>query len=183
MCDFFMGAWDELNTEISVTVDTTDLEDLLDFDDIFEPVKTTASKLITNIHDGCKEAAEDISNRNISFQQQYIYANCKFPSGILASSIQKDEIDGGYGFITGTIISHIYPMSVEYGADIYPVNRKVLRFPAPEDWTGPIDNDGFVFVKEAHTRPHPYVQPAFEDTMEIAEEIVLRKIEIAKTRI
>ena len=181
-----MGAWDELDTEISVDVDTADLEAILDLDDeygIFEPIQKSVSKLITNIHDGSKEAVEDISDRNRSFQEQYIIKNCKHPTGMLASSIEKQEIDGGYGFIVGTIISHIYPMSVEYGADIYPRTKKVLRFLAPEDWDGETDEDGFVFLPEAHPQPHPYVQPAYEDTEQIAGEILLHKVEIAKQRI
>lgn len=179
-----MGAWNELDTEVSVDVDTSDLEQILNLDEnIFAPVIAKAEKLIELINDGSKEGVDDISTRNRSFQQQYVIENCKFPTGMLSSSIQKQEIDGGYGFIVGTIISHIYPMSVEYGADIYPKTKKVLRFLAPPDWDGDTDEDGFVFLKEAHPKPHPYVAPAYDDTLKIADEIMLRKVEIAKQRL
>jgi len=172
-----MGAWDELDTEISVEVDTTDLEELLYLDDewgIFEPVEKIALDLKTNIEEGSKNGVEDLAKRNVSFQEKWINKNCKNPSGILASSI---DIEGDeYEYITGTRINHIYPMSVEYGADIYPVVAKALRFPAPPDWDGDTDEDGFVFLSEAHPKPHPFVAPAYDDTDKIAEQIMVMEI-------
>ncbi len=171
-----MGAWEELDTEISVDVDTSDLKKILSFDDVFEPVKETAEKLITNIHDGCKEAVEDISSRDKSFQEQIIASQCKNPSGMLASSIQKEEINGGYGFIVGTIINHIYPMALEFGRKpLVPVRAKALAFYA--------DSGELIFRKSVGAAPpRPFVEPAYEKTEMIAEEILLRKIEIAKQR-
>ena len=179
-----MGAWDELDTEITIDVDTSDLEEILTLDgEVFEPVIDTVKTLIKNIHDGSKEAVENISKRNKSFQQEIIGNICKNPTGMLQSSIHNKQINGGYGYLVGTVINHIYPMSVNYGADIYPKNKKVLRFQPPPDWKGKVSKDGFVFLKEAHQKPKPFVAPAYRRTDRIAEQIVLRKIEIAKKRI
>lgn len=171
-----MGAWSELDTEISVDVDTSDLEKILELDDIFEPVKETASKLIQNLHDGSKEAVEDIARRNKSFQEQAIAETCDNPSGMLLSSIQQEEINNGYGFIVGTIINHIYPLCVEFGrGEVYPVRAKALAFY--------LDGE-LVFRKSVgKAEPRPFVAPAYEKTSLIAEEIMLRKVEIAKQRI
>lgn len=173
-----MGAWDELNTEISVENDFTDLDNLLSLDDelgIFEPVHKIVDDLKSAIDEGSQRGVFELAKRNISFQEKWINQNCKNPSGILATSIDYEE-EGDYSIITGTRINHIYPMSVEYGADIYPVTAKVLRFPAPDDWTGDVDEDGFVFLKEAHPRPHPFVAPAYDDTVEITETIMVDEI-------
>lgn len=174
-----MGAWEELDTEISIEVDTSDLEAILDIDDefdIFEPVTKSLEKFIENIHDGSKEAVDDISDRNKSFQGQIISQVCDNPSGMLASSIQKEEVNDGYGFIVGTIINHVYPMAVEYGrSEVYPINAKALAF----YYKGEL-----IFRKRVgEAKPRPFVAPAYEKTDSIAEEIVLRKIEIAKQRI
>lgn len=172
-----MGAWEELDTEISVDNDFTDLEGVLSLDDpygIFEPVQSEIKGLINKIDTGSKNAVEDLAKRNVSFQEKWINKNCKNPSGVLASSI--DMTGGDYSFITGTRINHIYPMSVEYGADIYPVTASVLKFPAPDDWDGDVDEDGFVYLKEAHPKPHPFVAPAYDDTEDIAETIMISEI-------
>lgn len=174
-----MGAWDELDTEISVDNDLTDLDMLLSLDDdygVFEPLHEIVEDLKSSIEEGTQRGVYELSVKNISFQEKWINQNCKNPSGILATSIIGDEEDDGYTIITGTIINHIYPMSVEYGADIYPVTASVLRFPAPDDWDGDVDEDGFVYLKEAHPPAHPFVAPAYDDTVEIAEEIMVTEI-------
>lgn len=171
-----MGAWDELDTEISVDVDTDDLKKILELDDIFEPVKETAEKLIQNIHDGSKEAVEDIARRNKSFQEQIIAEICDNPSGMLQSSIQEQPINDGYGFIVGTIINHIYPLCLEFGRDeVYPVRAKALAFY--------LDGELVFRKKVGKAEPRPFVAPAYERTDAIAEEIMLRKVEIAKQRL
>lgn len=175
-----MGAWEELDTEINCENDHTDLEKILSLDDsygILEPVQNEVNDLINKIDTGSKNAVEDLAKRNVSFQEKWINKNCKNPSGVLASSIDYEGND--YSYITGTRINHIYPMSVEYGADIYPVTASVLKFPAPDDWEGDVDEDGFVYLKEAHPPAHPFVAPAYDDTVEIAETIMLTEIEHA----
>ena len=172
-----MGAWDELDTEISVNVDTSDLEGILALDsEIFQPLHQTVEKLIKNIHDGSKEAVEDIARRDKSFQEQIIAETCENPSGMLQSSIHASKINDGYGFIVGTVINHIYPMSLEYGRkEIYPIRAKALAF----YYKGQL-----IFRKKAgRASPRPFVAPAYKKTEAIAERIMLLKVEIAKKRL
>lgn len=179
-----MGSWEELDTEISVIVDNSELDNMVeslnDEDGVFEPLYDIVENLKSGIEEGSKKGVADLARRNKSFQEQYITKRCKHQTGRLQSSIQEEEIEGGFGYIVGTIIDEIYPMSVEYGADIYPVNGQALRFPAPADWDGPTDEDGFVYLKEAHQEPRPFVAPAYVDTNSIAEEIMLIYVENAK---
>lgn len=170
-----MGAWEELDTTIEVDLDLTDLDQLISMDDpVFEPLKDIAKDVKNAIENGSKRGALELAKTNVSFQEKYINDNCKNPSGILASSIGYSG--SAYSYTTGTRINHIYPMSVEYGADIYPIRAKALKFPAPDDWDGDVDEDGFVYLKEAHPKPHPFVAPAYEDTDEISEDLIIREI-------
>ena len=173
-----MGAWDELDTEISVTLDTSGLDDLmdsLDFDDVFEPLYETLDNLKTGLDDGSKEGVEDIANRNRSFQEQFINEVCDNPSGMLASSIDVEEQDE-YTYLIGTMINHIYPMAVEYGrSEVYPIRAKALAFY--------YDGELIFRKKVGPAKPRPFVAPAFEKTNDVAEEIMLRKIEIAIDRV
>jgi len=173
-----MGAWNELDTEITVDVDTSELEKLLDMPNesgVFDPLLQSVEKLIKNVHDGSKEAVEDIANRNRSFQEQAINLYCTNPSGMLASSIEKQQINGGYGFIVGTTINHIYPMAVEYGRkEVYPIKAKTLAF----YYKGEL-----IFRKKVgRSKPRLFVARAYRKTSTIADQIVLRKVEIAKKR-
>ncbi|MBQ8017523.1 MAG: hypothetical protein IJ258_05385 [Methanobrevibacter sp.] len=176
-----MGAWDELDTEISVEVDTTELEDLKflleteDIDGIFDDAVDYVDKLITGIHEGSQEGVQDIAERNRSFQDQIISEACDNPSGMLASSIYAEEVDE-YTYLVGTTINHIYPMALEFGrGPVYPIRAKALAFYAP--------SGELVFRKSAGpARPRPFVAPAFDRTSQIAEEIMLRKVNIAINR-
>ena len=171
-----MGAWNELDTEITVDVDTSDLEKILTLDDIFEPVKETAENLIKGLQDGGKEAVKDIARRNKSFQEQIIAEKCKNPSGMLQSSIHASK-QNDYSYLVGTVIKHIYPMALEFGRKpLVPIRAKALAFYA--------DSGELIFRKRVgEAKPRPFVAPAYERTERIAEEIVLRKVEIAKRRI
>ena len=172
-----MGAWSELDTTIKAEFNFNDLDELINLPDdigIYAPLKEAAKQMKKQFQDGAKRGVDEIAKRNISFQEKWINKNCKNPSGMLASSIGMTGSD--YSITTGTRISHIYPMSVEYGADIYPVRAKALRFPAPKGWKGKVSKDGFVFLKEAHPKPHPFVKPAYDDTNKIAEKLMMLEI-------
>lgn len=172
-----MGAWDELDTEISADLDFSDLNDLLTIDDeygIFEPLEAIVFDLKQKFEDGTARGIEELAKKNVSFQEKWINKNCKNPSGMLASSIDYEE-NGDYSIITGTIINHVYPMSVEYGhTDIYPVRAKALAF---------YDDSGeLIFrkhVRDTFDTPRPFVAPAYDDTEEIAETIIFLEIEHA----
>ena len=86
-----MGAWEELDTEISVELDFSDLDNILSLDDefgIFEPVQKEVEDLKTKIDTGSKNAVEELAKKNVSFQEKWINDNCDNPSGMLASSIE-----------------------------------------------------------------------------------------------
>ena len=164
-----MGAWEELDTEFNLNIELSDLDtlnegtgDLGIFDDITDDLKT-------KINAGSKRGMSELAKRNVSFQEKWINQNCKNPSGMLASSIDVEE--GEYTAITGTRINDIYPMSIEYGRSaIYPVHAKALAFYA--------DNGELIFRKSAgEAKPRPFVAPAYEDTLDIAEEIIGLEIE------
>lgn len=165
-----MGAWDELDTLIEATSDTLALEELIevcedgDFGDIFEPAIQQAEAWIDAIEDGTEQGLEVTANNLISMQQTEILDTAKHPysQGILGTSIDKEEY--GDGWLIGTSINHIYPMSVEYGADIYPVKAFALQVHESQlkgDYGTP-DKKGFFYWKEVHITPKPFVQPAFE---------------------
>lgn len=162
-----MGAWEELDREFIATNDTSALTELIevcndgDFEDIFEPAIQQAEKWITAIETGTEQGLDVIGNKLISAEQTEILDTGKHPysQGILGTSIYMTS--KGDSRLIGTSINHIYPMSVEYGADIYPVNKKYLKFQTR-------DGD-IVFAKKVHQNPKPFVQPAFEKVIDTIE--------------
>lgn len=166
-----MGAWKELDTEISAELDLSDLDDLINISDsigVYQPLKEVARDLKKQFQDGAKRGVEEIAKRNISFQEKWINKNCKNPSGMLASSITATGT--GYERVTGTRINDVYPMSIEYGhTDIYPVKAKALAF---------YDDSGeLIFRKHVNpTKPRPFVAPAYDDTERIAETLMMLEI-------
>lgn len=187
-----MGAWDELDVEISVEVDTSDIDTALDLCDEYflEDVVNHLQHIKKGVDEGSKEGVKDLAGRNRSFQEQEIADMDKHPyaSGMLASSINDEEQDE-YTWLIGTRINHIYPMSVEYGrSEIYPVNAKALAFYAKDGgvMTYRKGKSGVTFGKMEHglifrkrvgkAEPRPFVQPAFEKTEKIADEMMLRYV-------
>lgn len=168
-----MGAWDELDTLISVDVDTTDLDDLSNLDDPYGIIKDCvveeAEKIKKAIDEGSQKGVKFLANFNRS-QQQRILQGCKRPEGRLSSSI-NDEMVTPYSFLIGTSITEIYPLSIEFGrGPVYPKPpRTRLRF---------YGEDGYlIYPKMAGpAQARPYVAPAYEDTSEIAEDIMLIEI-------
>ena len=172
-----MGAWDELDTLVTAVNDTSALDDLInvcndsDFGDIFEPAIEQAEAFKTAIEEGTEQGLEVTANKMISMEQTEILNTSKHPysQGVLGTSIEATE--QGDGWLIGTTINHIYPMSVEYGADIYPVTASVLRVHESQligDYGKP-DAEGFFYWKEVHIKPRPYVQPAFERLVDLIE--------------
>lgn len=168
-----MGAWDELDTEVSVELDITDIDVAIDLCDEYflDDVRTELENIKKGVEDGSKEGVADIAVRNRSFQQQEITDLSKHPyaSGMLGSSITEEEQDE-YTWLIGTRINHIYPMAVEYGRDaVEPVNKSVLFFYALSGEP--------VFTKHVGpAEPRPFVEPAYEKTADLAEELMIRYI-------
>ena len=165
-----MGAWEELDTEISAELDLTELDNLLNMNDeygIFEPIQKVVGDIKTRFTEGTKKAVSELAKKNKSFQEKWINKNCKNPSGMLASSIDIEGND--FSLIVGTRINHIYPMSIEYGhTDIYPIKAMALAF----YWEGEL-----IFRKHVNpTDPRPFVAPAYDDTEYIAETMLILEI-------
>lgn len=170
-----MGAWDELDIEISVHLDTTELDDVINFiesehpDGALDGHKEVAIQLKHGWEEGSKRAVEDIANRNRSFQDQVIWDVCDNPSGMLASSIDVEAIDE-YTYLVGTRINHIYPMALEFGrGPIEPINAKALAFYS--------DTGELIFRKRVgEAKPRPFVAPAYEDSLGNAKRIMMEYI-------
>ena len=157
-----MGAWEELDREILLDSSTDDLDSLIEelssdseFADIFEPAIKQTEAYKKAFEDGCEQGMEVIAQNLVAKEQKEIGDTSKHPysQGILETTIVAEGDVNKY--LIGTTINHIYPMSVEFGADIYPTTKKFLKFQT-------LDGD-IIFTKEAHTKPHPFVEPAWED--------------------
>ena len=167
-----MGAWSELDTEVEVIFNDKNIESAistLDDDELFEDVTDYLKKLRTAFDTGSKQAVEDISKRNRSFQQQIISEVCDNPTGMLSSSINIER-KSEYSYLIGTIINHIYPMSLEKGRKGFgAIRAKALAFYA--------SNGALIFRKRVGpAKPRPFVAPAYRKTKSIARGIVVRKI-------
>lgn len=172
-----MGAWDELDTLVTAVNDTSALDDLInvcedsDFGDIFQPAIEQAEAFKTAIEEGTEQGLLITANKMVSMEQTEILDTGKHPysQGVLGTSIEAEE--KGDGYLIGTTINHIYPMSVEYGADIYPTTASVLRVHESQviDWDGEPDEEGYYYFKEAHIKPKPFVEPAFERLVDLIE--------------
>ena len=163
-----MGAWEELDIFVGATTDVSELDNLIeecnsdsDFADIFEGAIQEAEALKTAIEEGTEQGLDITASKIISIEQTEILDTGKHPysQGILGSSIYKEE--EGEGWLIGTRINHIYPMSVEYGADIFPVTAKMLKF---QLITGEI-----IFAPYVHQEPKPFVEPAYERIVGLIE--------------
>lgn len=164
-----MGRWKELETEISVELDLSDLDHLLNYGDEFAPLKLKVEQIKSKMERGSKRAVHELAKRNVSWQEKYINKHCKNPSGMLASSIVPEK-KTDYSWITGTRINHIYPMSVEYGRKGFgPKKAKALAF---------YNDDGeLIFRKRVGpAMPRPFVSPAYTETLLVSEEMLIREI-------
>lgn len=167
-----MGAWEELDTRIEGILESDDLDSIMSLDDPYgfiDPYKEIAKELKDKYLEGVKLATEDLAHRNMSFQDQTISKVCANPSGILASSIDVEQI-GESTYLIGTTINHIYPMSLEYGRRGFEaINAKALAF---------YDENGELIFRKSvgPAEPRPFVAPAYDETMEIAKEVFLRYV-------
>lgn len=163
-----MGAWEELDTEIEVDLDLSELDELIGNDDpVFEPLTKIASDMKRAIENGSQRGALELAKKNISFQEEFINKNCDNPSGMLASSI--DYSGSEYSYTTGTRINHIYPMSVEYGRKSFgPIRAKALAFY--------LDGELVFRKRVGPAKPRPFVAPAFEKTDRLSEDLIVMEI-------
>ena len=168
-----MGAWDELDTEVDVDVDTSELDQLIDFfkeDPAFAPGVKIAEKFKKGIEKGSKKGAYEVAEFNRSMQELAIamHGNLGSPPKLINSI--KVEKKNETSYLVGTTIAHFYPLCVEYGRrEVRPVKAKALRWETP---SGKI-----VFAKKSKaSKPYPFVKPAFEQTSREVKDII--KVEI-----
>ena len=162
---------DELQSIVTVNVDTSGLDDFLSFssgdadiDDCLMELKDTVQYYKTNIETGATQGAEDIAQRLRSLQELTIATNMSIQTGALVQSIDALEI-GDRSWQVGTILSEFYPLCIEYGrGPVVPVNKSVLRW---------FVNGEPVFSKySSPTSPKPFVEPSFNKTVDESEELL-----------
>lgn len=170
-----MGAWDELDTKVNVSLDTSELDELIQLlngDPIFQPAIEIAERYKKGIEEGSKLGAKTIAETDKSLQELAIASNATFTTaengGLLRSIEIEDESDISY--VVGTNITHFYPLCVEKGrGEVRPVYKKFLHW---------FTLSGVeVFSKySSPAPPRPFVKPAFEETSQRAVDIVKEAI-------
>ena len=167
-----MGTWDELDTQVNVSLDTSELDELIQFlndDPVFAPAIELAEKYKKGIENGAKEGAETIAKRNKSLQELAIATNGTIASMNLINSIEIEELSDT-SYLVGTSITHFYPLCVEKGSgEVRPVNAKVLH------WFTLSGNEVFSMYSSP-APPRPFVKPAYEQTQSEAQDIVEKSI-------
>lgn len=149
-----------LDITVESEIDTSALDDLMDeldgFQGVFEPALQKAQAYKKAMQDGEKQGLDVLGGFIVGEEQEQILDVGKHPysQSILGTSIVHRLKD--HSVTIGNTINHIYPMSVEFGADIYPKTKKFLKFQTK-------DGD-IVFARESHPKPHPFVEPTAEVT-------------------
>ena len=168
-----MGTFEELDTELLVSNDVSALDDIIsecsgEFADLFQDTIKDANELKKAIDEGSKEGLLITANRLMSRESRYATdpshrAKDSRASGLLASSIQVDAYSE-YQYVVGTNLQDFYPLCVEYGRDeVHPIPpNKRLRFYGKE---------GYLIypLMTAEAPPYPFVQPAYEEIVELIE--------------
>ena len=163
-----MGTWDELDTQVNVSLDTSELDELIQFlndDPVFAPAIELAEKYKKGIENGAKEGAETIAKRNKSLQELAIATNGTIASMNLINSIEIEELSDT-SYLVGTSITHFYPLCVEKGRrEVRPITAKALH------WFT-LSGTEIFSQYSSPAPPRPFVKPAFEETNNRAVDIV-----------
>ena len=171
-----MGAWDELDTEISADVDVNAIDNAIlklmdDEYGIFEPAIEILEDWKTAIDEGSKRGVKEIAGKLRSFQEQALGDLKQHPysQGILETSIEDEEVDE-YTYLVGTTITHFYPLCVEFGrSEIEASPGKALAF---YSLSGEL-----VFAKRVRAaEPRPFVAPSYDKTDSVAKTLMLYEI-------
>ena len=171
-----MGAWDELDTEISADVDLNAIDDAIlnlmdDEYGIFEPAIEILEEWKTTIDEGSKRGVKEIAGKLRSFQEQALGDLNQHPysQGILETSIEDEELDE-YTYLVGTTITHFYPLCVEFGrSEIEASPGKALAF---YSLSGEL-----VFAKRVGAAElRPFVAPSYDKADSIATTLMLYEI-------
>ena len=169
-----MGAWSELDTEVKVSLDTSELDDLIQFlgeDPIFRPAVEIAERYKKGIEEGSKVGARKIAETDKSLQELAIATNATFTNanGGLLRSIEIDE-KSDTDYVIGTNITHFYPLCVEKGrGEVRPIRAKALHW---------FTLSGIEIFSQysSPAPPRPFVKPAYEETNNRAIDIVKEAI-------
>ena len=164
----FMGKWEELDTEVNVELDTTELDDLIDLlgdESVFKPAVEIAERYKKGLNEASKTSARTIAETNKSLQELAIATNSTMASMSLLNSIEITE-ESPTDIVIGTNITHFYPLCVELGrGEVRPIRAKMLH------WFTLSGNEIFSFYSSP-APPRPFVKPAFEETSRRAVDIV-----------
>ena len=163
-----MGTWDELDTEVNINLNTSELDDLIDLlgdDEIFKPAVEIALRYKNGIEEGSKIGARKIAEVDKSLQELAIATNATMFSDRLLNSIEIEQ-QSESNYIIGTNITHFYPLCVEKGRrEVKPIRAKYLH------WFTLSGKE--IFSKySSPAPPRPFVKPAFEETSNRAMDIV-----------
>lgn len=173
-----MGVWDELNTNVDVILDISQLDSLIETlnnDPVLSPAVSIAEQFKKGIENGAKKGALKIAKTNKSLQELAIATNASMFTNKLLNSIDIEQKDD-YSYIVGTNITHFYPLCVEKGRkEVRPVFKKVLHY---------FTLSGVeIFSKYSRpAQPRPFVKPAYDNTKSRANDIVKEEIYNATTR-
>ena len=167
-----MGTWNELDTDITVSLDTSELDELMQSlgdDPVFEPAIQLAQRYKKGIKNGAKQGAEEIAKRNKSLQELAIATNATMASMNLLNSIEIEK-KSDTSYLVGTTIAHFYPLCIEKGrGSVRPIRAKVLH------WFTLSGTEVFSMYSSP-APPRPFVKPAYEQTQSEAREIVSKCI-------
>ena len=166
-----MGTWDELDTKVNVSLNTDELDELIQIlndDPVLKPALEIAERYKKGIEEGSKIGAKTIAETVKSLQELAIATNATFTTtengGLLRSIEIEDESDTSY--VIGTNITHFYPLCVEKGrGEVRPVNKKYLH------WFT-LSGDEIFSKYSSPAPPRPFVKPAYEETTNRAVDIV-----------
>lgn len=172
-----MGKWEELNVEIDVTVDTSDIDKVIDdinsgdsdIAELFAPAIEILSNYKKGVESGSKKGAEKVADRTRSLQELTIAMNGSIAKGNLINSIEVEK-KSDTNYLVGTNIDHFYPLTIEKGrGEVRPIRFKFLHY---------FTLSGIeIFSKYSRpTTPKPYVEPSYRQVLSEAEDIVWEEI-------
>lgn len=173
------GEWhdvEELYTIVEGHTDTSDLDLIINFDwgdseivEVMQPLVDIAKSYKEGIEAGLEQGIFELADRDRSLQELTLGLHGNIASMTLVQSIEVREM-GDTSYLIGANVPHFYPLCIEFGrGPVYPINFKYLHY---------FTLSG-VEIFSKYSSPyeaHPFVEPAFEDTVNNAEEIVMRCI-------
>ena len=171
-----MGLLDDLQIEVNVDLDTSDIDNILgkDFGEVgnwvMEPLIPIFEEMKTAITEGCEESAKFLSDKSRSLQELYIGLNGSVMTGRLLDSITERQ-QSSMSYLIGTDIQdHFYPLCVENGRrEVVPKTKPFLAWQQ-------LDGKWVRTKYSSPAKPRPYVQPAFEQVEGMAEDVTWRLI-------